>query len=97
MNVFILVAIIFVPLGMWLLQVRWNQAGSLFTAFSILSLTIFGYITAEAIYTILKANEVFMTTIHGIFLKPLFLITGSYLGLYLLYRTWSLLWRDLRG
>ncbi|MFF7582125.1 hypothetical protein ACFY90_03955 [Lysinibacillus capsici] len=27
-----------------------------------------------------------MTTIHAVFLNPVFLITGAYLGLYLIYR-----------
>ncbi len=53
---------------------------------AILSALIFGNIASLSIYQIIVDDAVFMTTIHGIFLNPLFLITGAYLGVYLLFR-----------
>ncbi|MOA47096.1 hypothetical protein D3C78_1697000 [compost metagenome] len=52
----------------------------------MLSTLILGNISALAIYEILRDNTVFMTSIHAIFLNPMFLLTGAYLGVYLVYR-----------
>lgn len=38
-----------------------------------------------------------MTDIHRIFLNPLFLLTGAYLGMFMLYKlalAWLKLWRE---
>ncbi|MDT8859730.1 hypothetical protein N0O92_05745 [Alkalihalobacillus sp. MEB130] len=53
---------------------------------AVVSGVIFGNIITVTIYTIIQSNEVFMTTVHGIFLNPLFLVTGGYLGVFVLYR-----------
>ncbi|GAE26555.1 group-specific protein [Halalkalibacter wakoensis JCM 9140] len=53
---------------------------------ALVAAILIGYIIAINVYFIIMANEVFMTTIHGIFLNPLFLLCGSYLGLFILYR-----------
>ncbi|WP_243521780.1 hypothetical protein [Bacillus pseudomycoides] len=50
-----------------------------------LSLYILGTIIAFNIYDVVLHGLVFMTTIHGILLNPLFLITGAYVGVYSLY------------
>ncbi|YAR63726.1 hypothetical protein ACUIAK_15550 [Bacillus cytotoxicus] len=50
-----------------------------------LSLYILGILTAFNIYDVVLHDLVFMTTIHGILLNPLFLITGAYIGVYSLY------------
>ncbi|AHD04619.1 hypothetical protein ERIC2_c07780 [Paenibacillus larvae subsp. larvae DSM 25430] len=57
-----------------------------FNVLAILSALVFGNISSISIYGIIKDQTVFMTNIHGIFLNPLFLLTGSYLGIYLIYR-----------
>ena len=57
-----------------------------FNVLAILSALIFGNIASLSIHQIIVDDAVFMTTIHGIFLNPLFLISGAYLGVYLLYR-----------
>ncbi|WP_410982295.1 hypothetical protein [Bacillus cereus] len=50
-----------------------------------LSLYILGTIIAFHVYDVVLHDLVFMTTIHGILLNPLFLITGAYVGVYSLY------------
>lgn len=50
-----------------------------------LSLYILGTIIAFHVYDVVLHDLVFMTTIHGILLNPLFLITGAYTGVYSLY------------
>jgi DMSO reductase anchor subunit len=57
---------------------------------AVLSAIVFGNISTLAIYEIIQDKTVFMTNIHAIFLNPLFLITGAFLGIYLIYRI--LLW-----
>ncbi|KYG32614.1 hypothetical protein [Bacillus gaemokensis] len=49
------------------------------------SLYILGTVIALNIYDVLVHGLVYMTTIHGILLNPLFLITGAYVGIYALY------------
>jgi len=42
------------------------------------------HIVKELIYKIIRDSTVFMTNIHAIFLNPFFLVTASYLGLYVI-------------
>nr|WP_285890880.1 transposase [Mesobacillus maritimus] len=56
-----------------------------FDSLAVLSALVFGNISAMAIFQIIKDDTVFMTNIHGLFLDSVFLITGAYLGLYLIY------------
>lgn len=57
---------------------------------ALVSFLIFGNIASLSIYQVIIEKTVFMTTIHGIFLNPIFLITGAYIGLYVLYKLLSL-------
>lgn len=77
---------IVIPIVMLVTQHKWMKWRIVFNAASVLSAVILGNISASAIYEILRDNTVFMTSIHAIFLNPLFLLTGAYLGLYLIYR-----------
>lgn len=86
MNTFLVLASILTPLIMFFLQKRWDQLQFAFNLVALVSILIFGNIAAESIYQIIKEKTVFMTNIHAIFLNPYFLITGSYLGLYVIYR-----------
>lgn len=45
----------------------------------------FSTIIAFTVYDALIHDTVFMTTVHRILLNPLFVITGSYIGIYILY------------
>ncbi|PEA55408.1 hypothetical protein CON64_08445 [Bacillus pseudomycoides] len=53
--------------------------------FAYVCLYGFGTIIAFSVYEVLRQQTVFMTTIHSILLNPLFLLTGSYIGIYVLY------------
>ncbi|MCD8510022.1 MAG: transposase [Bacillus sp. (in: Bacteria)] len=76
---------IFLPIVMFYTQKKLLIAHRLFTIVAIASALLFGNITALSIYEVLGDNTVFMTTIHGILLNPLFLISGGYLGIYGIY------------
>ncbi|GIP39017.1 hypothetical protein J31TS4_22970 [Paenibacillus sp. J31TS4] len=60
----------------------------------------FGSIAAFAVYDIRRDGTVFMTSVHAVFLNPVFLLAGAYLGVYGLYllvvRTLSS-WRGREG
>ncbi|RDW20389.1 transposase [Oceanobacillus arenosus] len=71
---------------MFFLQKLWIKSRIIFNLGAIVSILIFGNIASLAIYEIIKDKTVFMTNIHAIFLNPFFLITGGYLGIYIIYR-----------
>lgn len=82
MNVFILVTIIVIPALMVYLQQKSDKMRLVFNALGVVSAILFGYIAATSITQIILEDMVFMTTIHAVFLNPIFLLTGAYLGLF---------------
>ena len=71
---------------MFLLQKYQVKFRIVFNLGAIVSAIIFGAIASMSIYETIKDKTVFMTNIHSIFLNPLFLLTGGYLGIYIIYR-----------
>ncbi|OAB43686.1 transposase [Paenibacillus antarcticus] len=94
MKLLIILGSILIPIAMFVVQKVWMKWRIYFNVVAVMSTVIFGEIAALAIYEILKDNTVFMTHIHAIFLNPLFLITGAYLGIYFLYRLMCLLYEE---
>ena len=86
MKILIVLSSIVLPALMFLIQRRVERSRFLFNALALLAALMFGNIAALSIHQIIVDDAVFMTTIHGIFLDPLFIIAGAYLGLYLIYR-----------
>jgi len=74
------------PLIMFYSEKLWIRLRSIYNFISIIALFVFGNIASISIYKIITDGKVFMTAIHEIFLNPFFLITGSYIGIYVLYR-----------
>lgn len=66
-------------------SVKWLISQRLFQILSVIAAIVFGSLAAGAVYTVIKDEEVFMTSIHGIFLNPWFMTAGAYLGLYAIY------------
>ena len=85
MKVVLVLGSLLIPILMIVLQLRWSRFRILYNVVALLSALIFGNISSLAIHTIIKDETVFMTNIHALFLNPIFLITGAYLGVYLLY------------
>lgn len=85
MRIFIISGSIILPLIMFYLQRLWPKCHLLYQIVAIISLLVFGNIAALAIYKVIIDNTVFMTKIHAIFLNPFFLITGAYLGVFIVY------------
>ncbi|OXM87577.1 transposase [Paenibacillus rigui] len=74
-----------VPLLMLLLRAFWPKLGVVWNILAIGCALVAGPIVSYAVYGILRDNTVFMTQIHAVFLNPLFLLCGSYLGVYFIY------------
>lgn len=85
MVFFIVLMIIMIPLLMVFANKYWTPTHIVLISFATISLIVFESITATTVYEIISENLVFMTTVHVVFLNPLFLITGGYLGVFLLY------------
>lgn len=77
---------IVIPAVMVYLKSKSKRLQMIFNVVAVLSTIIFGSIASTSIYQIIRDDKVFMTTIHGIFLNPLFLMTGGYLGVFVIYR-----------
>ncbi|WP_078551523.1 transposase [Bacillus alkalicellulosilyticus] len=86
MKIILILGSVVIPALMVIIYIKWNKFGVVFDSAAILATLVFGNISAVAIHQILVDNTVFMTNIHALFLNPLFLLTGAYLGVYLLYR-----------
>lgn len=77
---------IVLPIILLILKYKVNNAQFIMNAIAFISIVIFGSIASVSVYQIIIDNSVFMTAIHSVFLNPVFLITGAYLGLYIIYR-----------
>ena len=86
MKILLVIASISFPIIMFYLQNKNIKFRIIFNVTAIISAIIFGNIASTSIFQILIDNAVFMTAIHGIFLNPFFLITGAYLGVFIVYR-----------
>jgi len=82
----LIVGSIALPLIMFYSQKYWVRLRLIYNLFAIIAGLVFGNIASLSIYKIIKDKTVFMTAIHAIFLNPFFLIAGSYIGIYVLYR-----------
>jgi len=85
-SIIIFLGSITFPLAMTYLRNRWHKFGYAFNVASLVAALIFGNITAFSVYKIISDHTVFMTKIHAVFLNPLFLASGAYLGVFFLYR-----------
>src|SRR5699024_2846286 len=86
MKVMLIAGSIILPLIMFYSQKHWLRLRFIYNFVAIIAALVFGNIASLSIYKIIKDKTVFMTSIHAIFLNPFFLIAGSYIGIYALYR-----------
>ncbi|MDY0408991.1 transposase [Virgibacillus soli] len=95
MKILLIFGSVIFPVLMFLLQRYQMNFKFIFNLIAIIAALIFGNIASTSIYQVIKENAVFMTNIHGLFLNPLFLITGAYLGVYIVYKLLILTLEDL--
>ncbi|RAS85092.1 transposase [Priestia endophytica] len=86
MKIILILGSLIFPFIMLILQKKYTMLNFVFNVFAFLALLLFGDIVSLAIHDVLQEGRVFMTTIHAILLNPFLLISGTYIGVYLLYR-----------
>lgn len=86
MKIILIAGSIVFPLIMFYSQKIWIRLRLIYNLVSIIAVLVFGNISSLSIYKIIEDKTVFMTAIHAVFLNPLFLLAGSYIGVYVLYR-----------
>lgn len=86
MKTLIVLGSILLPMLMLYVEFRKPSIRNIYNIIFVISSLIFGNIAALAIYQVIIDQTVFMTAIHGVFLKPMFLITGAILGIDTIYR-----------
>lgn len=86
MKMLLISGSIMLPLLMVYSQKLSTKFNLIYNILAIITILVFGNIASLSIYKIIQENSVFMTAIHAVFLNPYFLITGSYIGIYVLYR-----------
>lgn len=86
MKILLVISSIVVPIVMLYLKHKSNSFRTIFNIVAIISIIIFGSIASTSIYQVIIDGEVFMTTIHSLFLNLVFLATGAYLGTFIIYR-----------
>lgn len=86
MKVILVISTIIVPSVMLYLVRKSDHFKIFFNIVAVLSTIIFGSIASTSIYQVIIDGTVFMTTIHALFLNSIFIITGAYLGVFIIYR-----------
>lgn len=85
MKFVLIAATVIVPLGMYYLEQKQSRIKTLYHVIAFIFLIIFSNIVVIKVYEIIVNGVVFTMEIHGLFLNPLFLISGAYLGVYVIY------------
>lgn len=86
MKMILVLGSIIFPLIMFYSTTRFKWLNNIYNFVAIIATLVFGNIASVSIYTIIKEKTVFMTAIHAIFLNPFFLMTGAYLGVFILFK-----------
>lgn len=94
MKILLIVASIVVPIAMLYLKHKSENFTLIFNVVAVVSLLVFGSIASTSIYQVIVDGAVFMTTIHALFLNPVFMVTAAYVGVFLLYRLMFLTWEE---
>jgi hypothetical protein len=97
MAFLIIAGTVLLPPGMWITCAMKKGLQHVYDALAVLAVYTFGIMSALAVYEINRHNTVLTTEIHKLFMKPLFLAAGAYLGLYGMYRLIAGAIRRVRG
>lgn len=89
MAFFIVAGTLLLPPCMWITSGRKKRLRYVYDLLAVLSVYTAGIMSGLAVYEINRHDTVLTTEIHKLFMKPLFLVTAAYLGLYGIYRLMS--------
>lgn len=85
MKILIVILSVFVPLIMYFLQRKYPHLQRIYHIMALIALLVFGNLAALQVYEVIIEDAVYSFQIHSIFLNPLFMISGAYLGVYVIY------------
>lgn len=86
MFTFWIILSIIIPLTLAFLHTRFKMLHYVLDGVALIAFLFASNLMSFSIYNMIHDGTVFMTTIHGLFLDPLFLIAGGYLIVYTSYR-----------
>ncbi|UJF32116.1 transposase [Paenibacillus hexagrammi] len=93
----LIIAVLIAPLFMLITSWMIDWCAVFYNVIAILCAYTVGIIVSYWIYVILRDNQVFMTTIHGIFQNQAFLASGAYLGGYAIYLLLRMTFKHIRA
>ncbi|WP_010271096.1 hypothetical protein [Paenibacillus senegalensis] len=96
MTIILILGTVLVPLAMMLAEMRYAVLRVVYDLLALLSAIGFGIVASVAVYEVIRSGTVFMTTVHQVFLNPVFLLTGAYFGVYIVYLLLRQSWMELR-
>ncbi|WAH36435.1 transposase [Alicyclobacillus dauci] len=85
MTTIIILGIIFIPVVMSGTYFMWHRLRLVYDVVALISAIVSFSASSTTIYSVIKNNTVFMTTLHALFIDPFFLIPSAYLGVYVIY------------
>jgi hypothetical protein len=91
----LILGIVLIPIIMSGTYLIWRWLRLVYDVCAIISAIVPLSAASTTIYSVIRNNTVFMTTIHALFINPFFLIPASYLGIYVIYVLYIAVWRQL--
>lgn len=96
MTIIFVLGIVMIPLAMSGTHLRWHWLRPIYDVVAIISAIVSFSTASITIYSVIKTNTVFMTTIHALFVDPYFLIPSAYLGFYVIYLLYNAVWGQFK-
>lgn len=97
MKVLLAAGALLVPVVLLLLRWMFGRMGTLLDLLAIACGYYAGIVIAIVVYDSIAHGMVLSTEVHKVLNMPLFLLAGSYLGNYGMYRLLLTAWREYRG
>lgn len=96
MTLLIVLVIVIIPIAMGGTCLLWHWMRLAYNMVALISAIISFSAASRTIYSVIRDNTVFMTTIHAIFIDLFFLIPSAYLGVYVIYLLYIAAWKQIR-
>lgn len=96
MPTIIILGIVVIPVIMSGTSLTWRRLRIIYDVLAVVSAIVSFSAASITIYSVIKSNTVFMTTIHALFVDPFFLIPSAYLSVYVIYLLHLAVWRQFK-
>lgn len=77
---------IIIPFIMAVIDAKVNKAHYVFDFIAIIGFLYVSNLISFSLYNVIEDGEIFMTTIHAVFIDPNFLACGAYMIIYTTYK-----------